>query len=417
MADDKYKKMINDILNKVKKDGVIKEGRIRYDKQHQERMSPKLEQELRERKHSLGDHPIFPESNETHFEEKIMGERFTDIVREVKRHFNVDNINNEKIPQEMGKAIHECMKIESQNKETLQELAIKMVREEYDIPEDVVDIEAELVEEVNMEDTKLNPTPINIEEIDFDSHEDIENANAEVYKRRFVNALNQGAAMKTNHIYHMVDDDLTRINPTLPTKYGKMMSAAEYLYYIQDNIDTSPAITGGLVKLELPIKEGGKPKIKAQAMVFPVLVHELVKGVMELLASHGLPKCPKKRKYVLGKADYLKAEPWDMRIGPALWGKLTNVIPPEDFHLKHYLYGDLVQLPTKEFNTTMKEVMAGTKRGKEIINEMLTEIKNDLQREDFDRTMDERRQEIENNDSGIIDNPDDLDDYFNNMEI
>lgn len=418
MADDKYKKLIGNMLKKINNDESINEGRIKYDEQHKEKMNPKLEQELRERKHSLGDHPAFPESNEMHFEERVMAEKFTNVVREVKRHFNVDDIDNDKIILDMGSMIQECMAIESDNKEELQELAVQMVRDEYDIPEDMVEIEAKLVNNVNMEGTKLNSTPITVEEIDFDSYEDIEDVNAQVYKRRFINAMNQGAAMKTNHMYHMVDENLTKINPTLPTKYGKMMSAAEYGYYIADNIDTYPSITGGLVKLELPESHGSdkKPKIKAQAMVFPVLVHELVKGVMELLATHGLPTCPKKRNYVLNKADYLKAEPWDMRLGPVLWEKLTNTIPAEDFHLKHHLYSDLVKLPTNEFNNTMREIVAGTKRGKEIVGEMIMEIKKDLEREDFDRTMDERRQEVEN-DSGVIDDPDELDDFWGDMGI
>lgn len=414
MADDKYKKLIADMIGKIRKGEPIGESRVKYDGQHTERMLPKLEQELRERKHSLGDHPAFPESNEMHFEEKIMAERFTDIVREVKRHFNINEIDNGKIMMEMYPMVNECMKIESKNKEVLQELAIKMVREEYNIPEDLVDIEAELIEKIDMKGTKK--APIQVDEADFNSHEDIQNANSEVYKRRFLNAMNQGASMKTNHMFHLVDEELTQIDPTLPTKYGKMMSAADYMYYIMDNIDNSPTTTGGIVRLELPKEEGGKPKIKAQAMVFPVLIHELVKGVMELLSSHGLPTDPKTRDYVLGKADYLKAEPWDMRLGPALWGKLMNAIPPEDFHLKHHVYADLSQLPVEEFNSTMKEIMAGTKRSKQIITDMITEIKNDLQREDFDRTMDERRQATEI-DSGYIDNPDELDDYWDNIGL
>ena len=416
MANEKYKKLVNDMLGKIRKDNSINEGRIRYDEQHGERMLPKLEQELRGRNHSLGDHPAFPESDETHFEEKIMGERFTDIVRETKRYFDINEIDNGKIMSEMFPMVSECMKIESKNKKSLEELAIKMIREEYNIPEDLVDIEATLTEVIDMEGTKINASPITLDETDFESHEDIQNANSEVYKRRFINAMNQGAAMKTNHMYHIVDEELTKMDPTLPTKYGKMMAAADYMYYIMDNIDTTPTTTGGLVKLELPMEEGGKPKIKAQAMVFPVLIHELVKGVMELLASHALPEDEMTRNYVLGKADYLKAEPWDMRLGPALWGKLTNAIPPEDFHLKHYLYTDLTQLPVEEFNETMKEIMSGTKRGKDTINEMLSEIKTDLQREDFDRTMDERRMETEQN-SGIIDDPNELDDFWNDIGI
>ena len=40
---------------------------------------------------------------------------------------------------------------------------------------------------------------------------------------------------------------------------------------------------------------------------------------MELFSAHGLPKNKEKVDLILGKSDYLKAEPWDMRIGPSLW--------------------------------------------------------------------------------------------------
>lgn len=411
-----YKDRIQKMMGEIKKSQII-EGRIKYDEQHPEKMLPKLEEDLRNRNHSLGDHPIFPESDEFNFEEKLMAEHFTNIVREVKRHFNTNSIDNLEIMQNTPSLISECMKIESSNRKTLEELAIKMVREEYDIPEDMVEIEAKLVNEVNDKALKLNPTPITIDEMEFDSHDDIQNVNGEVYKRRFINALNQGAAMRTNHMFHMVDEELTKIDPTLPTKYGKMMAASEYMYYVMDNVDNSPNKVGGIVKLEIPTTENKLPKISAEALVFPVLIHELVKGVMELLSSHGLPENPKMREYVLGKADYTKAEPWDMRLGPALWGKIVKAIPNDDFNLKHHLYADLASLPVNEFNSTMKEVIAGTKKGQELITEMIQNIKKDFQKEDFDRVMDERRQRIETTNKDIIDNPDDLDDFWKELGI
>ena len=38
--------------------------------------------------------------------------------------------------------------------------------------------------------------------------------------------------------------------------------------------------------------ETDPPTIKARGITFPVLVHELVKGTMELLATQGLPDDP-----------------------------------------------------------------------------------------------------------------------------
>jgi hypothetical protein len=76
-----------------------------------------------------------------------------------------------------------------------------------------------------------------------------------------------------------------------------------------------------------------------------------------------------------------------MRIGPALWSRFTGVFEPEDFHLKHHVWSDLVVLPPKEFNSKMKEIMAGTKEGKKIVKDILDDVKHDMRKDDFDETL------------------------------
>ena len=78
------------------------------------------------------------------------------------------------------------------------------------------------------------------------------------------------------------------MNPKLSNKYAKMMAAADYMYYVIPKMDNGT--TGGVVRVQFPNKNNPKAVIHVQAMVFPVLIHELVKGVMELLSAHGLPK-------------------------------------------------------------------------------------------------------------------------------
>jgi hypothetical protein len=110
---------------------------------------------------------------------------------------------------------------------------------------------------------------------------------------------------------------------------------------------------------------------------------------MELISAHALPKNKKIGEYVINKADFLSAEPWDMRIGPGLWGRFTNMIEPDDFHLKHHIYTDLACLPVKEFNVKMREVMAGTNEGKKIIKNIVKEVKAGLQEDEFNKAMNE----------------------------
>ena len=139
------------------------------------------------------------------------------------------------------------------------------------------------------------------------------------------------------------------------------------------------------------MKIGDRPKIHAQAYVFPVLIHELVKGVMELLASHGLSRNPKIREYSIKKADYLQAEAWDMRIGPALWERFCDAMPDENFNLKHHVFAEISALPVSEFNHTMREIMAGTKEGKSVIERILSEVRTDIDNDDYVAEMNNNR--------------------------
>lgn len=379
-------KALQQALVKSKKPTSLNESVV-YPDGMNERMHPKLEKDLFNQKHSLGKHPALPEGDEDTFEQKIMGERFSEVCKRYKRAFDTDRIDNEEVKRNLMPMVDETMNIEEKHKKKLQELAIRMIREEYDMDEDTVEIIAELTPKISLEGTQLNPKPMPVKDMQFETHDDIVNANAEVYKRRFLNAMTQGAAKKCNHMFHMVDEELTNIDPRLPNKYAKLMSAADYTYYVVPDLEE--AVSGGVVRVEYPTAENPKAKIHAEAMVFPVLVHEIVKGVMELLSAHGLPKDKKMLEYVTNKADFLAAEPWDMRLGPAIWGRFTEMIDADDFNMKHHVYSELASLPAREFHEQMKEIMAGTKRGKTIVKEIVAGVKRDIQEEEYNNALDE----------------------------
>ncbi len=384
-----YKKIAEKALLQAKVKKTINES-VLYPEGMTERMHPKLEEELRDQRHSLGKHPALPDSDEYSFEQKIMGQRFEEVCKRYKRAFDTENIDNEQLVKKMMPLVYETIAIESNHKDALEELAIKMIREEYDMDEDAVEIIAELTPEITLKGAQKNPTPIQVKEMEFESHDDIANANEEVYKRRFLNAMTQGAAKKCNHMFHMVDDELTNLDPRLPNRYAKMMSAADYMYYAIPKIDEEKgSVTGGMVEVEYPSKENPKAVIHAQAMVFPVLIHEIVKGVMELLSAHGLPKDKKLTEFVTSKADFVAAEPWDMRLGPAIWGRFTEAIDADDFNMKHHVYSELASLPAKEFHVCMKEIMAGTNRGKKIVKEIIANVKREIQEEEFNNALNE----------------------------
>ena len=383
----KYKFLAIKALGKPKKKGkLVVESRMSYDENHSERMAPHLSKQLREKTHSLGKHPAFPDDDESNFEEKLMSKRFKDVLKTFKRHHGVEQVNPQEFLAQQRDLLMQIIQLEHKHEDELIEMAIQMVRDEFDVQEDDVDIEASLVNNFSLNKDigklKINPSS----EVEFDSHNEFAEANKEVYKRRMINALIQGSAKKTNHMFHIIDEELQNLEPILPSAYAKLMSGADYMYMIND--DRQPRVIGGMVTVEFPKSEGDIPRITVEAMTLPVLIHELVKGIMEILSYHGLPKDSKVAQFVIDKADFMAAESWDMRLGPPIWEKFAESIPAEDFALKHHVYVELVSLPVDEFNETLREILMGSRAGKAKVIEMLDKVKDELRNDEFDDIMD-----------------------------
>lgn len=378
----KYRDLARKALNNKKQ--LINENLL-YPEGITERMHPKLEEDLRNNKHSLAECNIFPEGDVLTTEMKLIRERFKEVVKRCREAFDMEEVDNRVIMSEQMKLVTEAMQMESEHIEKLEQLAVEMVMEEFDIPEGSLIFEAKLKRKIS--DSGTNETPIESLDETFNDTEEISRANEEVKKRRVLNAMTQGASKSVNHMFHMVHEQLTDMNPRLPNVYKKMMSAADMMYYIIPDMDKG--VRGGRCEVDHNEDEDGnlKPVIKAEAMVFPVLIHELCKGVMEVLSMHGLPTEENIAKYVIDKADFLQAEPWDMRFGPAIWRRFCNCIPVDDFNLKHHVYADVAAMEPSEFNMTMKEIIANTKRGQHLVSEMIKNIKKEIEEDDFNKAM------------------------------
>jgi len=383
----KYKFLAIKALGKPKKKGkIVAESRVSYDKNHSERLAPHLAKQLREKTHSLGKHPAFPDADESNFEEKLISKRFKDVLKTFKRHHGLEQIDVDVFLGEQRQLLFQIMTLEKKHQDVLIEMAIQMVRDEFDVQEDDIDIEAKFTTDLtinkNIDQIRIKPTS----DIEFDSHIEFVEANKEVYKRRMINALIQGSAKKTNHMFHVIDEELQDLEPVLPSAYGKLMSGADYMYMVKD--DREPRVIGGIVSVEFPKSENDIPKIMVEGMTLPVVIHELVKGVMEILSYHGLPKDSKVAQFVIDKADFMAAESWDMRLGPPIWEKFCEAIPSEDFALKHHVYVELVSLPVDEFNETLREILLGSRAGKAKVAGMIDKVKDELRNDEFDDIMD-----------------------------
>lgn len=341
-------------------------------------------------KTSLGDNPALPPELEENFLVFLVNKHYNKLLS----HFDSINVND--LNEDLSKTLAECKRIESTCKEALEKLCSNIVNDIFNIPSDTIKIKMELVDKIDTKQERL--VPENSEDFSFDSIEDMNNLTNEIYKRRLLNALTIGAAMYYSENVDAYADKLYRINDKLPNIYKKIMCINDLLlYHTKHNINGKQKDGG---KVDVYISNEQTPvKIYSQGLIFPVLLEETIKGLLELSIAHGLPKEKEKAQYITSKSDFKLAEMWDQRLGLPLWERIIKIMDnveedPLEVGL-NFIFMELSQLKPSHFNPTMQEIFANTKSGKKIIKQISNKIHYQKEQDDFENYISNQQSNTE----------------------
>ncbi|NBX87363.1 MAG: phosphoribosylformylglycinamidine synthase subunit PurL [Bacteroidetes bacterium] len=109
-------------------------------------------------------------------------------------------------------------------------------------------------------------------------------------RRTLANYMTQGDAVNKLFLFNIVSDKLDALSPNLSKKYGVLSAITQIGYYLTPDFPiTSDIVNMAAVGSEQVIPTGDKYTIKARAMTFPYLVHELVKGIGDYGNAFGIP--------------------------------------------------------------------------------------------------------------------------------
>jgi hypothetical protein len=395
------------LLNEINQ--VVNEAPIDYE--GPERMDPNIERKLTQGQTPFQKSGAIPEDKKR-FLELTASKRFKDSVDKVRRYLGDTSIIQGRNPvmNLMGMAmggLQEIMSIERQNKQYLENLAVELVIEELGIPEGSLQFDAKLIQgpmgaAEGMKTQSQEPDEEDVKDAfkNAEKHtnqleefaDEFEKFDLERAKRRFINSLIQGAAFKGGHMFVLVQDKLDELSPGLTNLYGTTQALMEHLYWVYPDMEAMAGSGGGQLGQSEIDEQTDPPTVKARAATFPLLVHELVKGVYEIFGTHGLPDDPRQAEMVLGAEDTLPGEIWDSRLGPIFWEKFTEAYPIELFdedkkHIQHYLFVRFSRLSAKEFLKVANLILEGKPEGKKFIQKMVDEIVSDLKKQDYEESM------------------------------
>lgn len=346
------------------------------------------------------------------FQEVLASERYKQVVNNLRTYLGqrapvVSGMQGFMQLQNMLMIAHNAVvAAERDHREQLEQLAIEIVMEEMGLQEGDVEFDAKIVGmgEISLDDFNMdqpNNNDLDGDQLNLDTEveifNDVENLNLEKAKRRMINAIIQGASKRGHYMYHTVSDRLREItgDPNLIEKYGVLMSINDINYWqlsddlINGHIDSSVAGSEQVEPNEED-PENGAPKIIARGINFPVLVHELIKGTLELISVKGRSDV---HRQVTDEEDLIKKEVWDLRLGPAIWDRLRSQFPEEILvdeskkELQAVLLSSIFQLSAKHFLVFMKEVLTKSETGKMLMDQLMETINSMFNEERYEAAI------------------------------
>jgi hypothetical protein len=340
--------------------------------------------------------------------ERMAGKRFKEIVDYVKRYYGTDrNLTDPQVKRAIQtaqmQAVSQAMGIEPRHRELLRDLAVEIAAKERGwLPyaksmeqaiEDGLVVKEEkqggieyqfdffnvltFLGEKRIDPNMFQMKPKKLEKLeipkdfsfDIDDLTPEEERQLEIEKRHAINALIQGEGKRGQfaYQYHVYKSKLDAIDPRLYDLYNKIMSANDLMYFTDE--DLIEALGGNAAGAEGKLDgeesdEDGNEKNTyfANGIIFPILVHELVKAL-------GRPQSeeqwvgvdPGMAQDVVDVADSLENEPMQYRVGGELVRKLKTLLPddlilvPENRVYMPFFEQALYGVPAEDF---LKNIIA-----------------------------------------------------------
>ena len=182
-------------------------------------------------------------------------------------------------------------------------------------------------------------------------------------RRTLANYMTQGDAVNKLFLFNTISDELDALSPNLSKKYGVLAAVTQIGYYMTPDFPiTSDIVNMAAVGSEQVIPTGENYTIKARAMTFPYLVHELVKGFGDYLSMD------------VASQEELDTETMDdetkqIMAGPALEMKLRKLVPLDKIDLLPMIK----KLFYKEEIDIIKQILLGGQKAQFYMNRLIAQ--------------------------------------------
>jgi hypothetical protein len=250
--------------------------------------------------------------------------------------------------------LNQIIKAEKEYRDELEMVAAQIVTDAYPIIDYAnIKIDAEIVDLGNL-NIKIPPSGENPSSPDF-GEDDFEKLKA---KRRIINSITQGASIRGAFGFLLFKEYLDDLNPELVDNYNEILKLSFGIYDDENAIAMMLAmlaqgqkIQGGESQMEYD-EENEQFVIVARAICFPMLVHEIVKGLYEIVGTEGFGPDKEKNKAIIGAVDKVANEPEDLRFGKFIYDAINDLYVNSDIddaRVRELFFTEVYKLSDSEF--------------------------------------------------------------------
>ena len=240
-------------------------------------LSKTIRKELNEKQTPLSGNPFFPEEFGDSFEKQLTLRRFKETKDEL---YKIGDIDGDDVGNLLPSLIEKCKRYEKPIRNNLEKIAYNFIIETFNIPEGVVNITVDLCDDIS--NTTLN-VRVQAEDNNF-NYEDVKhkrNLTLEIYKRKMLNALMAGGALRFASNIKKYIADIYELDPKLPELYRTIIALNEYMLFSADNIEINDKNKNQLGLSNIIIgNEQTKTEVKVEAVIFPILIYEEIKAFL-----------------------------------------------------------------------------------------------------------------------------------------
>lgn len=337
-------------------------------------------------KHSVEE--LYPElgPNGQKYLELITSNSYKELIKRLKFYTKKDITrgNLPSILESVGEAAQQIMGFEADHKDELEKLALSVVLDlaeykfikilmddgfiKFDVKLDRPDLSRGLLdiekEEKKAEEAEEEVTPA--EAMNMELAEELIGDTDHALRRKLANAITQGNAVNKLYLFNLVLDELNAINPRLVSLYGLLTSGAQLTYYTYPMMKLTRGIVnpGAVGSEEVIPGENNVYTIKARAICFPYLVHEIMKGIFDYLSMD------------ITSDKELSQETFDDELldimsGAELYRIFSAHAKGDDVQYLPGVFKLFLRLPKED----IKEVLSGSNKSAIIMKRMISDVK------------------------------------------